>query len=184
MILVEGMDNSGKSTLCKKICEEFSLQMLERTPPPTGPYWEARKYGLKQLNHGLGPKVSDRCYAISEWVYGPVVRGGIASAHGHSSIVERLLYSQHLLIYCRPPTEKIMDFGDRPQMEGVKELSSALLERYDWFFKNLSSANLPFLLYDWTKGEEEWRTVRRIVADYLEFESSVDWFLDKLEEGV
>lgn len=167
MIICEGMDNSGKTTLISTL-KRIHGDAIEVIKPP-GPFKDS-----KELKDWMGPEMDkcrtfqydngmiiyDRFPIISELVYGPIVRG--------ESMVTGPLFDETFrdltsaafpvtIIYCRPPDEKILDFGIREQMDGVREKSLELLYGYDELMSEISQIILQtpdvkssITLYDWT----------------------------------
>lgn len=57
-----------------------------------------------------------------------------------------------MIIYCRPPVEKILNFGSREQMAGVIERAERLIKEYDRLMFNVivRKFEYPVLVYDYT----------------------------------
>lgn len=148
MIIIEGMDNTGKTTLAEHLAEKFKL-----------PHIKSSKDRTHLLNDALtilvlNPEaVMDRFSIISEMVYGPILRGGTAfDGHGLSQwrfFMDKLARCKPLIFYCRPPNEKIFDYGDREQMAGVVEHGEELLSAYDTMM-NSWTGRLWIIKYDFT----------------------------------
>ena len=130
MFIIEGPDNSGKSTLGAKLSKELGLPLVHSIKP--NPAWSELE-ALEQSIMQLLPMriIRDRTYAISEMVYGPVCRGKSALAELHPQAITNLCHYNHLIIYCRPPNGVILDNKGREQMEGVLENHEELVKRYD-----------------------------------------------------
>lgn len=134
MIIVEGMDNSGKSTLCNQLSYSFKLPVIHSPGPVDNPF----PWVIEQLSRE-NPIIYDRFPLISEKVYGPILRnkdlfGGTEGAQ----LIYQLWKKYPLIIYCRPPTDEILSFKDgRAQMEGVIEKARLLLIAYDKFMISL-----------------------------------------------
>lgn len=160
MIIVEGMDNSGKSTLCKKLSLQFGItinSVKERLKTKD----ECIKY---QLDSMFSPelKIYDRMRVTSEMVYGEILRENLFKEDGWYYI-SILLRCNPLIIYCRPPVHQILNFGERGQMDGVIEESSRLLERYDKIMKEINTlASSRIVYYNW----DNLNTVMSMVSTY------------------
>lgn len=133
MVIVEGMDNSGKSTLANYLGEKFDLKIIKRSGPPAS----SESFLLETLSFlVLNPEaIFDRHPIISEGVYAPVLRGiNVFETEGTTweFWMDRLQQCNPLIIYCRPPDEKILCFHpDLPQMDGVEQNARRLIDRYD-----------------------------------------------------
>jgi hypothetical protein len=113
----------------------------------------------------LNPQVvMDRHPIISEMVYGPILRGKSIFENNYqkgeellyldtSSYYVRKLISNHpLIIYCRPPIEKILSFSDdHPQMDGIKDWARNLISRYDEVIARFEMSGANVYTYDFTK---------------------------------
>ena len=150
MIILEGPDNAGKTTLGVRLQRDLVVALVhspkpnpERTPDQA----------LAKSNSQLLPDrhILDRVYVISEWVYGPICRGGSALDNRHSKALECLLNQEHLIIYCRPPTQVILRNNGREQMDGVLENHERIIQKYDEIMEELPRyGNCQVIEYDWT----------------------------------
>lgn len=163
MIIIEGMDNSGKTTLCKHISEKFSLSINNRNRP------YSLNEGFRMISNSVFKEdhmISDRHVLISELVYGPILRGKSLFGDSNWDLIWLILRTNPLFIYCRPSKKKIFDFGDREQMKGVIAQREELLKRYDWVMDTISLSttlcDTPLLKYDYTDGRELGRIERKI----------------------
>lgn len=142
MIIVEGIDNSGKSSLINQLAEHFKL-----------PYAHAhRSTALTQDSihrwqnwASACPKtlILDRHPAISDLVYGPIIRGGTASTPELAQSARR----NNFLVFCCPSFQTILaTYEDREQMEGTHQNLKKLYEAYQDLMLELE----PDYVYDFT----------------------------------
>lgn len=163
VIITCGMDNSGKTTLINTL-KKIHGDAIEVVKPP-GPFNSS-----EELQNWLNPEMNrmktfqfdksmiiyDRFPLISEPIYGSIIRGESMIAKPDFSKVFQEAIFPVTIIYCRPPNEKILDFGEREQMDGVINKSLELLIAYDELMLEISEAILPLnsklslVLYDWT----------------------------------
>lgn len=156
MIIIEGMDNSGKTTLAEQI-KKFGGDKVEvvHGGGPVEPGTEALRLTqfLILANH---PRtiILDRCLLISEEVYGPILRGGnaLTKVYNEASLWNTLKAMDPLIIYCRPPDNRIFKtMKARKQMDGVDQQKKELLARYDKVMKFLACAfEIKVIPYDYT----------------------------------
>lgn len=145
MIVVEGMDNTGKSTLVDFLAHELKACVVKtfKKAPSVADVFEYN--GWCSRSHY--PLILDRVHYISDLVYGTVIRDHTSVTQAMASFFRR----DTILIYCRPPEEVIFSFGEREQMNGVKEQAVKLLAAYDELMARLS----PDITYDYTVDNQE-----------------------------
>lgn len=166
MIIVEGMDNTGKSTLAKLLSDTFQLPVVDRQGRP-----ETDDEMMQQIMSFLlldPPAILDRHPLISERVYGLILkdrRDIFQPPLTFSFYLERLLRDDPLIIYCRPLVSSILNF-DKDQMRGVKERAEALVEFYDAFMDQLKDMCFNIYTYDY-HGSNEPAPVIAAAATYL-----------------
>lgn len=142
IIVVEGCDNTGKSTLIQSLAERIKAPLARSygKPKDSGDietwHWWARACPQS-------PIILDRHPVISDLVYGPLLRGGT-----HSSIEwAREFRGDMFLIYCRPPFHKVAEsIDERDQMEGVRERLANIYQSYEGLMEILD----PDAIYDYT----------------------------------
>lgn len=154
VVLVEGMDNTGKSTLVNKIVTVFQADEVEHSPGPQEPKdllfsaWDL----LKNAHWGDGLLILDRISLVSEEIYGPIIRGAsYFTREAYEFLMELFLELKPIIIYARPPRDTIIgSILERDQMEGVVSNTTRLIDAYDLFFKNLSTT-YPVHVYNYTE---------------------------------
>lgn len=147
-IIIEGFDNSGKSTLA----HQLGLPILHPGPRPKNADEEAMCLQTQLASAGQ-PVIMDRVTAISQPAYAQA-RPFQKKYKGHAM---RLLNTPHcVLIYCRPPMALILDFSTHEAKEYDSEISIMRLRRdarrvvanYDSIM-----ASIPCFRYDYTKPD-------------------------------
>lgn len=137
MIIVEGPDGAGKSSLIEKLSETLMLPIHERASDSIkGPVPDLSVWAYQDVTTQPEQPVSiyDRHPLISEYVYGPITREflnpNMTSTTMHLCI--RMLAKQSFVIFCRPPTEEIRaNVLRHEQMEGVTEHIGQIIAAYD-----------------------------------------------------
>lgn len=151
-IIVEGMDNTGKTTLLKALSQKFGVgpTISCRSIPKQ----DQMAWMLDKLT--TGPKLFDRFSLFSESVYGPIIRNtNLFPLSGRDSFFEVLGHlvvpNNPIIILCNPGLGNIMKtFGEREQMSGVKDNAELLLDSYlNLFFLLQRATNLTVLVYDY-----------------------------------
>lgn len=130
MIIIEGPDNAGKSTLAEKLSKALNIPVIHSVRPEK--HWSEEDV-LYHSTWQLRPQeaILDRVYAISEYVYGRVIRGKTALGEKHSEALFDLYNRPYLIIYCRPDDHTILDNKGRDQMDGVIQHHQAIINEYD-----------------------------------------------------
>lgn len=135
IIVVEGMDNTGKTTLAGRIAKAMRAVYVKAERPAAGPDLLVYQNILEVATKYSGICVADRHVAISEPIYGTICRGGHAL---DVKDVDFCLSRLDLVIYCRPSDVTIHRTIDRrPQMEGVVKNTRRLIEAYDDYFEGM-----------------------------------------------
>ena len=178
LIIVEGPDGSGKSTLIKQLREK----------PPVLPLWaisnlarcrsesqaDSFARAAVELQRSSSVFISDRFPHLSEYVYGPMIRGTTwldgttPSLDWLKEFVEGFL-EKPLIIYCRPPFHGIRDNAlKEKQMDGVHESLASLTARYDEMMDGLSDTKTPLVYYDYNMSTSFSFVSNRIQSYILE----------------
>jgi hypothetical protein len=163
MIIVEGMDNTGKTTLIKKLSLELGLE-IRHSPSHLVGSPDLYTWVDEELAQDFKlPPIYDRFPLISEAVYGPILRGvstipkgkydGWAASH------------DVLFIYCRPGLNRILNWGHRDQMKGVMEHAKALVAEYDDVMFSYRTRGWGVVKYDY-EDVEAFSKVHAVVRQY------------------
>jgi hypothetical protein len=160
MIVVEGMDNSGKTTLGETLSERFNYPLVHSPGycPEMLP-WAKDSLLSKKL------KIYDRHPCISERVYGAVLRGKDEFKSLWGEQIKRLFIDKKpLIIYCKPPNSVIVRDLSK-QMEGVEENSLKLICAYNRVMHELRLQGLLVIVYDFTEQSEiGWENLISIIS--------------------
>lgn len=175
IVVIEGPDNSGKTTLAVRLASMSGAVYLKSQRPS-----ELKELQLAKFNHLLqsaerynGVAITDRHPAISELIYGKVLRGG----HSLSpDSIENSLSYVDAIIFCRPHSEKLLStLRERAHLDGVIDNASQLIEAYDawaWrYFEHLRHSPPEFgfqrpglFVYDYVSEEtpeQLWARVKK-----------------------
>lgn len=139
LVILEGPDNAGKTTLATELAEVNGGEYIHFTEKT--PYEEFLEVVANPFN--LNRKIFlDRCW-LSEWVYGPVLRGKNRFTLKQRHNLLMFTYPHRpLMIYCHKP--KLEDFNDRlVKLEQMKEICAG----YDKLMSSLEG-QMPILRYE------------------------------------
>lgn len=153
IIIVEGVDNSGKTILANKLAKKLKAILIktENIPPEATALYQYAGILQAAEAYGNGIVVSDRHAAISDPIYGPICRGWTKLLLGEcANEIDRV----DAIVYCRPSDELILsNLSERDQMAGVVTNVKALIDAYDQFFGQLELKNGKVWRYDWSKDD-------------------------------
>ncbi|XAO54147.1 thymidylate kinase [Yersinia phage vB_YenM_P744] len=171
MIIIEGPDNAGKSVLADKISKLISWEVVHSVKITLDNYAQEDKEFMAYMNaiRHLNPEriIRDRTYAISENVYGPIIRGKSLLGVYSGRALHSLANTQCMIIYCRPPTKFILDNNDRDQMDGVIKNHLQLVEKYDSMFSVLDTAGAFVHRYDYTDSLA-WNKLSKSIISHVQ----------------
>lgn len=159
MIIIEGPDNSGKSTLVRELAQRLQPCHVAHSSGPTRSVDEMFKK-VRRFNHLYVNTKSlvDRWPVISESVYGPVLRE--ESMIAGSRFLDDLQRSRVPIIYCRPPMNTLMSLENHQvrkeessgHIEGVNRNQEKLVNAYDEFMVTMPNT----IYYDWTTSDNNY----------------------------
>lgn len=145
-IIVLGMDNTGKTTLCSELAERLDWLHVNSLGP------QATKQEMCEFMDFVldseEPMVLERFCFFEEMVYGKVLRDRSKFDWDPSLYALKLKVARPLIIYCRPPKETIFQFGDREQMSGVIEQGEKLLSEFDELYFRLLHPKFVTSIYN------------------------------------
>lgn len=127
MIIVEGVDGAGKTTLIERLCGDLNLPLHPRASSSiSGPVKDLFEWAADDvLTMAQQPfSLYDRHPLVSEYIYGPITRGQIDPRFFDrpGREITRLFKLTTLVIFCDPGIETVLDnLKKAPQMPGVWE---------------------------------------------------------------
>ena len=136
-IIIEGPDNAGKTMLGQALSERWEIPLVHSVRPEAS--WNEEDI-LRHSVFQLRPQgaILDRVYAISEYIYGRIIRGKSDLGDRHYEALLDLYDRNLLIIYCRPSDKTILDNGERDQMDGVLAHHSQIIEEYDYVMREVA----------------------------------------------
>lgn len=146
-VVVEGPDNSGKTTLVRYIAPRLGLAVRKGEGPPHS----AEEWAARFEHEPKGYALFDRHTAVSEPIYGTILRG-VSYASEYPELLTQFYAQPRLFIYCRNDT---WDLGnhvadhERDSDEHLQALAlnhPAICQAYDaWALKY---ANIVYRIGD------------------------------------
>jgi hypothetical protein len=149
-IILEGPDNSGKTTLADVI--RVGHKYFHPGGPPNGPQAEMRcLLDQRELVRRDESLVMDRCTAISQMVYAPHALFDL----GRKTELSKFQALGVIVVYCRPTIDRLMAFENftwRP--EESDEHKQLIIRRQHEFIARYDQImlDIPHVHYDFTTG--------------------------------
>ena len=107
IIIIEGPDGSGKTTLAKKLAKQTGYELIHMSNPKTAEEKNRMFHDYMDMIKHNRNLILDRCW-YSEMVYGPIMRGDSAISYPSMYVLEEALTKRGaLLIYCTDSCEKL-----------------------------------------------------------------------------
>lgn len=174
MLVVEGPDGSGKTTLAKKISEEFGIE-YRRAPTLSstdGADYSVYQWFREEINAN-DTAVYDRCFAVSELIYQLATphRKLIITPKGMRDMMTDMWIKQVHWIFCLPAWEVSKPII-QSQPEKLRGVDENQLEKIHWAYSQIGNlidlANPAGLVYkyDFT-ASPEWDTHERFVMGWV-----------------
>jgi hypothetical protein len=172
IILLEGPDGGGKTTLAKKLSVDLSLPMHKRASDSiTGPVVDLYAWTVDDITtwHKQELALYDRHPLTSEHIYGPSVRGrvrpGFEMTNPDIAYMRRYLRKHALIIVCLPPLGVVREnvASEIEQMPGVVENIDHIYQCYRMML-HLWPLDCHIARYDYTAGENDVTAYQSILA--------------------
>jgi hypothetical protein len=140
-IIIEGIDNSGKSTLALELAKRLYMPVINRIPGDDEPFENIVVY-FSFAEQGY---IVDRLH-ISEMVYGPIKRNAVCFTDKEYEMVETMLSNQNTFnIFCAGSLKDIKE-----RCEEMKEdfiTGDEIDEVHKGFLREIDKSNLDWHTY-------------------------------------
>lgn len=154
-IVVFGCDNTGKTTLCNDLLEEFNdyggLSGKTVLAKSIGPNKTKKQYiqFMEAFLNSNDNVIFERFPLIEEVVYGNILRGKNIFDSEDGDMIYRCFNCVDLYIFCYPGLLNILNFGKREQMEGVIENSIDIINGFNRVVELLLKQGFDVMEYNY-----------------------------------
>lgn len=167
MIILEGIDGGGKTSLLKEVCGRFGITQRPRFSSADGPLPNLfdRVYQDLITIPTSECQVYDRHPLISDYVYAPALRGGLLPEFTWPSArsMRNLLAAQSLVVWCVPPKEVVSkSLLNRIDEGNHQHVHTRLDEIYDAYLMQRNFWPGDDVSYDYTDSNSRQAALRRI----------------------
>lgn len=145
IIILEGADNSGKSTLAKRLASDLNLEVCHPGGPPKNIAEALARCVEQDAIFDLCTEVNfiyDRVTCISDMIY----RGKPQYHEAFIGFIRSLRYKPNVMIvYCRPSDERLKNFDDHVMqahedesiVQHAKDNVDRIISEYDNLFADI-----------------------------------------------
>lgn len=150
MIIIEGCDGSGKSTLTRQLGETGIVSKVLNSPNKlSGNFFQNCRETIQRYGNSFEVAV-DRFF-FSELVYGPIIRYRLSLSTDEARIIlQELRISRSVVIWCNPHYEVVCKGSTtQTQMFGIFTNLPALYCSYQSIFSMYDKERI--IEYDWTE---------------------------------
>ena len=165
MIIFEGPDGAGKTTLIEAFQDAFNIPVAPRVvTKDTKAMVNLQTWVDKNLDEGFQYTIFDRYRLISESIYGPILRGtpqpGFSNITWMAPRLDRFYRLKPIIIYCLPPLETVKaNLLNDPDNTAVESKIDAIYSAY------VARAALDYSLSPGTV--KIWDYTRSLQVDHL-----------------
>lgn len=161
MLIIEGIDGSGKTTLAKQLAKDLNIKRYHFGPPPENfKEFQTRCMKSAMLFHRL--IIQDRTPFISELMYGTLRESGPFINIEKSRFIIQV--NTPILIYCRPERHhmhKMKDYDSQEYFNLLCENWWKIRALYDTYMIQMHA-----IRYDYTNTKNALITYKRILDLY------------------
>ncbi|WNO27814.1 thymidylate kinase [Microbacterium phage Huwbert] len=139
MIIVEGPDGAGKSTLIRELVDVTGFEVAPRVvSKETEAMVDLKVWVEDNLDLGPHDAIYDRYRLISEFIYGPTLRitqqPGFTDPDWVLHHLSKLYKNDPIIIYCLPPLDTVRynlegDADNTRVVDHIQQIYTAYLER-------------------------------------------------------
>ena len=179
IIILEGADNSGKSTLAKRLASDLNLEVCHPGGPPKNIAEALARCVEQDAIFDLSTQVNfiyDRVTCISDMIY----RGKKQYHNVFVKFLERIREKTNVMVvYCRPSNERLTNFDDHVMqdhedeavVQHAKDNVGRIIAEYDSLLHSLRlDKHFFFFVYNFEEDtdDESYKELRSLITDGLD----------------
>lgn len=150
MIILEGPDGGGKTTLGKHLSEQSGMELFHSGGPIHTPEECTERIWTQLDQYG---KIVDRCSVFSEPIYGIAIRNhSMLPLYQFESFIQMMADRNWTLIFCVAdgPIIEGKEWKSEEHMRNVYAKKDMIFDLYMEMYKHLEQMDYPRLfMYDW-----------------------------------
>lgn len=180
MLIVEGPDGAGKTTLVERLSKELDMYVMPRVVSKNAEAMvDLVQWVHDDVTSGLKRAIYDRHRLISEPIYGPVLRGNIEPGFDNMRWLRdyqrKFRELEPFVIFCLPPLETVLKNVESDEDNQVVHKAISIIY---WLYHNVAASwPTPSVVWDYTVPEEN---TYRGATRYDSLHSDVtDWLWKK-----
>lgn len=157
MLIVEGPDGSGKTTLVRELADQLQWPVADKVVDgQTRALTDLKKWTEDNVASGWQEMIFDRHRLLSEPVYGPILktsspRKELYDVEWQTKMYKLLVDAEPLVIYCLPPLEEVLKNLDGDELNQVVfGHADAIYRGYVSQFALLNAMDFPVYHFDYT----------------------------------
>ena len=149
MIVLEGPDGAGKSTLGSMLLRDRVITSLQESPGRTRKQVPLMDQTLRYLRiYGSEPRVAVDRFLFSEMVYGPILREKSQfSQFNYMGILSELVHRHAIIIFCLPPVDDLKFKEDESPL--VIQKIHMIHGAYEHYLQQISRMYDKIYRYNW-----------------------------------
>lgn len=181
MLIIEGPDNAGKTTLANYLSQELGIPIHHFGAPP-----ENFTQLLSRVIFCMNNKdhfIYDRIPLVSEHVYSILRNRNLIHElyNNGEQHYKDLRETNPILIYCRPPVKKMLEghkgkeHDTQEHLDFVRDNAQKLIDRYDQLMDDEHMP--PYWVFDYTEQSRE--NILEQVKEAIKERGQFNYFLEK-----